>query len=319
VRVLMLFLDGVGIGKHDESVNPFFVARLPTLRGMLGGQLPSLRRRVLAGPHATLTNLDATLGVDGLPQSGTGQTALFTGVNAAKIVGKHFGPYPYSSLRPIIEGRNIFRRLKEAGKNPCFANAFPQRFFDYMNHRKTRMTVTTLSCTMAGVPLLRADDLRAGRGVSADITNHGWVQLGYPEILPIEPFEAGRRLVELSAEFDFVLFEYWKTDHAGHSQSMREAVESLERLDALLAGVLGTIENQEMIVFMTSDHGNIEDLSTKGHTRHPVPALVYGKSHERIARRLHSGAGAPGSLMDVTPTLLELITNDHPHRGAMKL
>ena len=313
----MLFLDGVGIGKHDESVNPFFAAQLPTLRSLLGGQLPSLHNRVLGGRHATLTTLDATLGVDGLPQSGTGQTALFTGVNAAKVVGRHFGPYPYSTLRPIIGEKNIFRRLKEAGKNPCFANAFPQRFFDYMNHRKTRMTVTTLSCTMAGIPLLRADDLRAGRGVSADITNHGWVQLGYPDLLPVEPSEAGRRLAELSGEFDFVLFEYWKTDHAGHSRSMREAVETLERFDALLAGVLEAMESRETILFMTSDHGNIEDLSTKGHTRHPVPALIYGRGHERIASRLHRATGARGSLMDVTPTLLELITRDHPHREAM--
>lgn len=313
----MVFLDGVGIGRHDESVNPFFAARLPTLRGMLGGQLPSLRKRVLAGQHATLTDLDATLGVDGLPQSGTGQTALFTGVNAAKVVGRHFGPYPYSTLRPIIEEKNIFRRLKEAGKRPYFANAFPQRFFDYMNHWKTRMTVTTLSCTMAGIPLLTADDLRAGRGISADITNHGWVPLGYPDLSPVEPSEAGKRLAELSKEFDFVLFEYWKTDHAGHSRSMREAIEILERFDALLAGVLESMVSRETILFMTSDHGNIEDLSTKGHTRHPVPALVYGRGHERIARRLRRAAGTPGSLMDVTPTLLELITGDHPHRETM--
>ncbi len=49
------------------------------------------------------------LGVEGLPQSGTGQTSIFCGVNASKIVGKHFGPYPYSTLIPIIKEKNIFK------------------------------------------------------------------------------------------------------------------------------------------------------------------------------------------------------------------
>ena len=72
VRVLMLFLDGVGIGRRDAEVNPFFAARLPALRSVLGGELPSLRRRRLSSPHALSGPRDATLGVPGLPQSGTG-------------------------------------------------------------------------------------------------------------------------------------------------------------------------------------------------------------------------------------------------------
>ena len=313
MHVLMLFLDGVGIGKRDSAKNPFVAAQLPTLRWLLGGPLTSLRRRRFSNRHASLVPLDATLGVDGLPQSGTGQTALFTGVNAAKIVGRHFGPYPYSTLRPVIKGQNIFRQVLEAGLDPYFANAFPQRFFEYFDGHPTRVTVTTMSYVMAGLPLLKANDLQAGRGVSADITNIGWAELGYPHLGLIEPAEAGRRLAHLAAEYDFVLYEYWKTDEAGHSLNMQLAVDVLEVCDAMLAGVIEHLDLRKALMILVSDHGNIEDMSIKVHTRHPVPALVYGRGHEKTAERLRSSAHPSwGTLMSVTPTVLEILA----HRSA---
>jgi 2,3-bisphosphoglycerate-independent phosphoglycerate mutase len=307
----MIFLDGVGIGKKDGGVNPFFSARIPALRSLFEGEIPSLHHRRLSGHRASLTPLDANLGVPGLPQSGTGQTALFTGENGARIAGKHFGPYPYSTLRPVIERKNIFRRLLDSGKSPCFANAFPQRFFDYIEQHRSRMTVTTLSCFQCGMPLRRAEHLVRGDGISADITNAGWHKLGYPEMQVIQPAEAGRRLVRLLRRHDFVLFEYWKTDHAGHSGSMAEALEVLEQLDAMLVGVLDTLDTREMLLVLTSDHGNMEDMSVKTHTRNPVPALLYGHRHRELAERMerHSVAGA--DLCHVTPALLDLLTPHH--------
>jgi 2,3-bisphosphoglycerate-independent phosphoglycerate mutase len=213
----MLFCDGVGIGKKDGEVNPFFRADLPSLRSLCDGELPSLHHQHLEGRSSILMPLDANLGVEGLPQSGTGQTALFTGENGAKIIGKHFGPYPYSTLRPIISGQSIFAQLKRGGSRVCFANAFPQRFFDYVAKRPGRVSVTTYSCMQAGVPLMREEDLRAGRAVSADLTGKGWHQFGSPDLPIIDPVEAGRRLVRLLTGHEFVLFEYWKTDYAGQS------------------------------------------------------------------------------------------------------
>lgn len=308
----MLFLDGVGIGKHDSSINPFFAARLPALRSLFSGELPSLRRRTLSSRMATLIPLDATLGVEGLPQSGTGQAALFTGVNAPKLIGKHFGPHPYSTLKPVIQEQNIFKRLLNSGRSVHFANAFPQRFFDYINQRKSRMTVTTLSCTMSEVPLQNADDLRRGKGISADITNEGWKDLGYPDIAPIEPAEAGRRLARLSSMFDFVLFEYWKTDHAGHSQRMDEAVDVLERFDSMLVGIIEGLNSKDTLLLITSDHGNIEDMRSKSHTRNPVPCILYGHRHAEFAERLHylqqdRARMKMSDLTRVTPILLEFI------------
>ena len=311
LRVLMLFLDGVGIGRRDAAVNPLFAASLPALHGLLDGDLPSLHRRQHNGRLATLLPLDATLGVPGLPQSGTGQTALFTGVNGAKLIGKHFGPHPYSTLRPVIEAHNVFRRVLQADGRPAFANAFPQRFFDYAEHRKTRLSVTTMSCFYAGLPIRRAEDLAAGKGISADITGEGWHTLGHPEINVCTPLEAGHRLAALSAQFTFTVFEYWKTDHAGHAQSMEEAVHALERLDGLLEGVLEGLDMNETLLVITSDHGNIEDLSTRSHTRNPVPLILATTRHREVAQRVEHYGGRTPDLTHLLPVLLDIMCPDH--------
>jgi hypothetical protein len=307
----MLFLDGVGIGRREAAVNPLFAARLPALRGLLDGDLPSLHRRQHDGRLATLLPLDTTLGVPGLPQSGTGQTALFTGVNGAKLISKHFGPHPYSTLRPVIEAHNVFRRVLQADCRPTFANAFPRRFFDYAEHRKTRLSVTTMSCFYAGVPIRGAGDLAAGNGISADITGEGWNALGHPEIGVCTALEAGHRLAALSTRFAFTLFEYWKTDHAGHSQNMEEAVQALERLDGLLKGVLEGLDLNETLLVVTSDHGNIEDLSTKSHTRNPVPLILATVRHSEVARRVEHYGGRTPDLTHLLPVLLELMCPSH--------
>jgi 2,3-bisphosphoglycerate-independent phosphoglycerate mutase len=309
----MLFLDGVGIGSRDHLVNPFFAARLPTLRRLLDGDLPSLDRPRHTGRLATVLPLDATLGVPGLPQSGTGQMALLTGINGAQRIGRHFGPHPYSTLRPAIDAHNVFQRVVQANGRAAFANAFPQRFFDFVEHRKTRLSVVTLSCLSAGVPLRRAEDLARGNGVSADLTGEAWRAHGHPEIPVITPQEAGYRLADMSAMSTFTLFDYWKTDHAGHAQGHPEAVQVLERLDGLLEGVLARLDLDETLLVITSDHGNIEDLSTRSHTRNPVPLILVTTRHRDVARRIERQGGVP-DLTHVLPVLLEAMHADGESR-----
>lgn len=299
-RVLMLFMDGVGIGKKDPAVNPLCAARLPALRSLGGGDIPSLGHRRLRGTGSVVLPLDATLGVAGLPQSGTGQATLFTGVNGAALAGRHFGPHPYSTLKPVIASRSIFRCVRDAGKSPLFANAFPRRFFEYMEGKRARLTVTTLACTTAGIRLLGAADLARGAGISADITNGGWAALGHGEIAAIPPEEAGRRLARLSGAHDFVLFEYWKTDYAGHARNMEEAVSVLETFDGMLAGILDAMDASATLLVITSDHGNVEDLTVKTHTRHPVPLYLCGAGAAEAGVRLGDGA----DLTSVMPLLL---------------
>ncbi len=300
MRVVVLFLDGVGLGKTDPDVNPLFRARLPHLRSLLGGELPHLGLRRILSAHSSLVPLNATLGVPGLPQSGTGQASLFTGVNAAKLIGRHFGPHPTTTLHPLLQERNIFKQIKSRGQSVCFANAFPKQFFDYVSSGTRRLSVTTLSCRFAGVELFQADSLRRGDAVSADITRARWPELGYPDMPIITPREAGRQLWHISARHAFTLFEYWLTDYAGHSRDMVTAVETLERFDGMLGGFLEDFDAKDFTLVLTSDHGNIEDLSTKSHTRNPIPCLIAGRKHRELSAVLRN-------LAHVTPALLTLL------------
>jgi hypothetical protein len=247
----------------------------------------------------SLVPLSATLSVPGLPQSGTGQTALLTGKNAAKIVGKHFGPYPYSTLRPVLAEHNIFRKLTMQGKSVFYANAFPQRYFDYVHSHQSRMSAIAFAWTIVGNKLNDAEMLKAERALSADITGEGWNKQGFPAVAAITPQVAGKRLVDLTKEYDFVFYEYYLTDHAGHSQSINEAMEVLKTLDGLLEGILSAFDPDSMLLIITSDHGNLEDLSTKSHTRNPVPLIAVGKKHEAITRKAKNLTHVTPAIMDV--------------------
>ena len=74
MKMIFIFIDGFGIGKEDASVNPLANPELPNINYILNkaGAIPT----------------DACLDVPGLPQSATGQTTIFTGQNASKVLAK---------------------------------------------------------------------------------------------------------------------------------------------------------------------------------------------------------------------------------------
>lgn len=299
-RVLVLFWDGVGIGRADREVNPFFKAKLPTFHKLFGGTLPHLSQKRIYSSRASVIPLNATLGITGLPQSGTGQTALFTGVNAPKLIGKHFGPYPYSTLRPVISEKNIFTRLLGRGRRVYYANAYPQRYFDHLAVHKNRITVMPMAWMELGFNLNDYEKLRDGKALSADVTSEGWVKKGFGDVPIVSARKAGHRLVSMLENYDFVLHDYFLTDHAGHSQSMHQSVEILEMLDEFVGGIVEAMEENSMLLLITSDHGNMEDLSFKTHTRNPVPLVAVGAMRQELVSRMKN-------LTHVTPAIVELI------------
>lgn len=280
MRVLMVFLDGVGVGPEDAASNPFLHARLPVLRALLGG-FPPLSRDGARGPirettQAVLLGVDATLGVPGLPQSATGQTALLTGLNAPQHLGQHYGPYPNQGLRDLLAQHSLFRRLKDAGYRVAFANAYPERYHERLTRGTGRASAIARAAHLAGVRLRGAEDLRAGRALSAFLTNRAWREhLGYPDMPIIDVAEAGRRLARLAADYDFTLFEYYRTDIVGHRGVQARILETLEEVDTFLGGVLDALD-PDTLLLVVSDHGNVEDWCTTKHTHNPALGLVVG-------------------------------------------
>ncbi len=295
---LFLFLDGVGIGEENPDANPFFSADLKYFKKIFGG-IPSKEKLFMENGTSFVQPCDALLGVEGLPQSGTGQVTLFTGVNAAKMIGMHFGPYPHSQTRPLLEEKNIFKVLKNLGADVHFGNAFPRQFFEYVELGQRRLSATTLSCMMSGVPLCTADSLRNGEGISADITAARWnSDLGYPDIKPVKAFEAGKVLRKIAEKHDFTLFEFFLTDKAGHEQDKPLAEKVLETFDEFLGGIVESgLKN--LTILISSDHGNVEDLSVKTHTLNPSLTAVAGEHADFFKGKLKS-------IADVTPAIVEV-------------
>ncbi len=226
-----------------------------------------------ASTGLTLRPVDACLGVPGLPQSATGQTALFTGVNAPALVGDHISAHPTAALREIIAEHSLLKRAAEAGARVIFANAHSEQFWQMIEERRLRLGSSTLTAMAAGAPIPDLADLLEGRAVLWDITHE--VASGHLSYdLPLVPAEeAGERLARLTENYDLVLFETFLPDLAGHRRMEPEFV--LTRLDAFLGGVLAHRRPDTTLV-LCSDHGNLEDTSTKAHTTNPVPLLAVG-------------------------------------------
>jgi hypothetical protein len=271
-RVLFVFLDGIGLAPEGPD-NPFGQVPMPRLESLLGGPLVLDGRLGRLGESVLFRALDANLGVPGLPQSATGQTALFTGVNAPQAVGDHVTAHPTAPLREIIARESVLKRAAEARARVLFANAHSRRFWEMVEKSRRRMGASTLTALAAGAPIPDLEDLARGEAVMWDITheiaNH-YLELELPLVAPPE---AGRRLARLADAYDLVLFESFLPDLAGHRRLEPEWV--LSRLDGLLGGILDH-RSPEVTLLVSSDHGNLEDVTTKAHTANPVPLLAVG-------------------------------------------
>lgn len=285
MAVFFLFIDGVGLGA-DVDHNPF--ARMDVrIAQRITGQ-----ERMISGSHR---GLDACLGVSGLPQSGTGQVSLFTGVNASKLIGQHFGPYPHSGTKEVLSTKSIFHQAQQNGKKPIFMNAYPERFFQY-SEAKNRWSATTLMSRSSGVRLHTVEDVRLGTAITAEIQQDVWKAQLYPDVEPISAETAAQRVLTAGLSNDLILTEYYLTDKAGHAQDADMAREVISRFDRFACEILSGLGTDDTLV-ITSDHGNVEDLSVKTHTMNRVLFLVAGKGAE--------AAAACDDLTDVAPFILE--------------
>jgi len=301
----MVFIDGLGLGTQDS--NPVVLASTPNIDRLLGGHFLWGDREIKnQEQNTTLYTLDATLGTPGIPQSATGQTALWTGVNASKILGYHHNAYPNDKLTGIIYEFSIFKQLTRAGKKAAFVNAFTTNYEEQVTAGKKRLSASTL-CALAGeIRLKRKEDLLAGKAVYQDITNEIYRKRG-EDVPLVKPFTAGENLARISLEYDFTLFEYFQSDIRGHKRDLEAAVRIIETLDEFLGGYLSVVDplsptENKVAFILTSDHGNIEDLSTSLHTLNKVPALCW--SNFELEWPELKG------IEDITPAILEILLYD---------
>lgn len=280
MRVALLFTDGVGVGpRHADN---------PLLDGeFLLSQFSDGTGTVL--PHGGARfDVDTTFGIAGRPQSASNQTAIFTGLRAPELTGEHLLGYPNAALRKLLGEHSIVRKITAAARTATFANAYPPSYLDALGLtrspggttdfqipakylRRLKPSASTLAMSAGGVPFRTFDDARDNRGLTHDID--GVAARKRADVPLRTPDQAAEIFWRLSA--DFTLFEHYLADEAGHLQDRWAALKAISTFDGFARAVIAA-RPPEAQVLICSDHGNVEDLSTRSHTTHPVAVLSFG-------------------------------------------
>ncbi len=297
-RVLLFFIDGVGVGADDPAVNPIATDEFPTLR-LTETCTPDSR----IGPPGMAWGLDASMGVPGLPQSATGQTSILTGINAPEAMGRHISGFPGPSLRRILFEHSILKRIRSAGRSATFLNAFRPEYFT-MPEAHRRLSATSLATLASGSPFRDWRDLLEERAVTHDLTHWKVRERGY-DLPDRTPELAGEIIAREAMRNDFSLFEYFETDRAGHAQDRERAMRCLRDLDRALQTVLNRIDLTMVTVVVASDHGNLEDSRAKTHTTNPALFAAWGPGAH--GNGIKGGAQNPRRLTDLVPFMLGAI------------
>lgn len=223
---------------------------------------------------------------------------MFTGVNCARAMGRHCEGFPGLALRNIVEENNIFLSLKALGKKTRFANAYLVDSAESLSDRRFKSVTTVMALTTPEV-ICTTSDLATDSAVMQDLTRET-VQDRYPDLPVITPLRAAEHLFRIACSADFTLFEFFQTDVAGHSMDYSRACTVLRAYDSFLSSLVRGAEAAGITIVMTSDHGNIESISSRSHTRNPVPFVAFGPGETRLRE-------AVSSLTDVTPAVLAAI------------
>jgi len=121
--------------------------------------------------------------------------------------------------------------------------------------------------------------------------------------------------------FDFILVNYSNPDTIGHTSSYEAGIKAVEVINREMDRLLKVGVNDETLIIITSDHGNIEEminpitaLPESQHDPNPVPFyLVAPEFKGRKFQNWQNLANETmGSLADVAPTILELMKIKQP-------
>lgn len=249
--IAFLFVDGLGVS--DDPRSPLRTTPLPALS--------ALTNHFGAAPHnqpgAAYRVLDATLDVDGLPQSATGQTTLLTGVNGAQVLGRHQGPHPGSRMQALLTQESLPVWAVRRGLRVLHANGYRADYLErVIGARRNMMSAFAFAARAAGQSLLLSTDPRAHR----------------PGLWP-DPQAAGAALAATSEQHHLTVLEYFMLDYAGHRDRDRVA-DRLVELDAFVSGYRQAAPGSTLVI--CSDHGNAEEPWHTRHTRNPVPFIACG-------------------------------------------
>lgn len=246
-----LFVDGLGLSEDPRS--PLKRLELPTLCKLTH----NFSSQPFDQHGIAYRILDANLGVEGLPQSGTGQTSLLTGINAAELLGHHQGPHPLTRLQALLREHSIQVWAKQKKLKVLHANGYRPEYLERVqSSRRNMLSSFAYAAQAAGLPLWPISDPNA-------ILPAFWPQ----------PGPAGAHFSQVASQYHLSILENWSLDYSAHR--VQETLdERFLELDRFVEGFLAT--NPKATLLITADHGNAEEPWHNHHTRNPVPCMVVG-------------------------------------------
>ncbi len=291
--VILFFIDGLGIGNKVTS-NPLFInTGIDPLANFENEKDQIFNDGILIPTNACL-------GIEGRPQSASGQTTIYTGLNAPKYLGHHKQGFPNEKLRGLIKEHSIFLQLKKKAIEPnIFANTYTPQFFEKTPRWKS---ATTCSVEAADMRFCKLPDLLGRKSIFHDFTNEYLIEKGF-DVPVFSPVDCAEILNGLSKQYRFTLYEHFITDKIGHDMDFDRASKHLPKLAKFIRETIKLIDPDKTTFILTSDHGNIEDLSKRNHTLNDVPTIIWGRKKAEAAKLIKD-------LTDITPTILHLLLND---------
>lgn len=313
--LIFIFLDGVGISGEREETNPF---------RLLASELIPFYFPIqkVVGLPFRLKAIDAVFGVPGIPQSGSGQTTLFTGIPYPRISGEHSGSYPTREMRRLLSEHNLLKQVIAKGHRARFFNAYPYHadLFqpphlsldesgtvhfsqDFPTPFRRRISATTAMMLSIGQKPSSEQDIQREQSLYQDFSNRSLIARG-ADLPELSPKQAGTILGRAgSALPGLTLYEFFLSDQTGHRGRLDDAVTLVRELEVFVSAVCTALDPNRHAVLICSDHGNIEEMDHPGHSRNPVPLWVWGHRRNVIADRIES-------IADVTPSIVRYFEED---------
>ena len=110
--------------------------------------------------------------------------------------------------------------------------------------------------------------------------------------------------------YDCIILNYANPDMVGHTGNLDAAIKAIETIDECVGKVVEAVNNQDGVMIITADHGNVEqmiDYKTgephTAHTTNPVPLMLVGLDNVKLKE---------GRLCDLAPTMLDIMGLEKP-------
>ena len=143
----------------------------------------------------------------------------------------------------------------------------------------------------------------------------------YADLPEMSGVEVTEKLIEAieNHNYDFILVNYANSDMVGHTGNFQAAVKAVEFVDSCMERVIESVMKKGGQMIITADHGNVEEMLNiyngepdTQHSKNPVPCWYVSVDGFIERKPVQPAIEAQGMLVDLAPTVLELLGIEKP-------